>query len=353
MNKLAESEFNVMRLVHELFAVQQSRTGESVFYRKHTLSYEFSPVFLSLLADTISKGAVVSLVRMGWKKQCQPGQSGAYWWSSQPGQALEFSGYSIRLIGWVLESDFRVGAYSPFNEKVRTLGDELVLYLVARQLCRMNCRQAVRQSLAFRQSALCWLGYFDILSEQKALSAEDIRLADFDKLLRLNGWLFNCLKQTWFDAWFSIETAKELVADPQLMFNLGETQKRLIGHLFELAAMQRQPDQIDFIFQLAAKLVKYKPDPANWIRALPQSLSIQDRVTVSAAALALFAAIESQYPAIEAARLVRFFDEEYEYSQLLLKHWDHYGESGRQHAAKMREQLQRFYNVSDKGHSPG
>jgi len=339
---VAQSEYELLSLAQGLWLCSSARLTESLIREPRKQPPNYSPQALALLRDTLAKGVVVGLARQGGVRARfnRPTGTGAgYWWQRNPVQRLEFTEQAMSLLRWILESVPQPAAANRLDLCIRETGDALLLYFVYARLVEHECHGAAVSSPAFRHSALCWLGYCDSLAKAGPLSIEELDRLDFEILLDEQAWLFEALQRPLTRRWLGIETGKSQIDDPVYMTDLGVSQARLLERLADAAARHKRLDLLSFVFQAGARILRNRPDPEYWVKNLPQTLALEQYTDAARASMALFEAVEACYPVIEDLAAARFFDEEYEYSQLVLKHWQVYGERGLEQARSLISQV--------------
>ncbi|VAW72284.1 hypothetical protein MNBD_GAMMA12-1690 [hydrothermal vent metagenome] len=341
MNKVAQSEFEMLSLVQGLCTFDQSHLMESLIRESRKLPKKYSSLALSLLGDMLSKGLIIGLVKnSGVGTQVLAAEGKNFWWNNNKVQGLKFSEQSIVILRWVLGSELlREQVSSDIKGTQFESGDRLLMYFVCCNLANFQCDYAIKNSKAFRSNALCWLGYFDYLSQSRALSSEELSRLDFDALMTKDAWLVESLQKMLRNKWLAIEAGKSIIDCAQYMIGLGQTQSLLLEHLFRAAEKHKRLDLLLFVFEVAGQIVSNNPTPKKWIESLPQDISLNEYTEAVKASMSLFTTLESCAQVIHDLKTIRIFDEDYQYSQLVLKHWECYGDSGIDQARRWFNEL--------------
>ncbi len=330
LNKVSQSEFELLSLVQGLCTFDRSHLMESLIRESRKLPEQYSSLALSLLEDMLAKGLITGLAKKsGAGTQLSGTQVKDYWWHKNPVQGLKFSEQSIVILRWVLGLELTC-EQSPPDIQCTQLesGDGLLLYFVCSNLVNFCYHPAIEKSKAFRSSVLCWLGYFDYFSQSRALCSQELSVLDFDALVTKDAWLMESSQKILRDQWLAIETKKSTIACSQYMIRLGQAQVLLLEHLFRAAEEHKRLDLLLFVFEAAGQIVKNNPTPKKWIENLPQNITLNEYAEAVKASMALFTTLESCAQAIHNLKAIRIFDEDYQYSQLILKQWECYGDSG-------------------------
>ncbi len=341
--KVAQSESELLRLAQGIWKAGNLHLLRSLVYRPHRQPEVYSSQALSLLQQTLATGVVVGLARQGSERQRfnRGSTTGAdYWWRANAMQRLGFSSRSLQVLRWILESDLApAGKYEPFAADVAEWGDVLLLYFIAARLLDLECDRVIAESTVFRRNILCWLAYPDCLVRTGPPDAREMAALDFDSLLTSRAWILEALQRPLRRRWLSIEARKSEIDDPARMIALGRAQELLLGRLFDAASKHQRLDLLSFVFHTAGRILENGPSPARWVRSLHRDVSLEQYSEAAAASMAVFRTIDSRAGEMRALQQVRFFDDSYDYSQLVLQHWQNYGERGLETAQRLVNEL--------------
>ncbi|NMO17220.1 hypothetical protein HPC49_13110 [Pyxidicoccus fallax] len=338
MTQVSLAEHSLLTLARAIVGLGQYASVEDLLRDRHTVPDRLSPGAMRVLQDTLAKGSVLALARCGgWKQRryLDGGQerSGRLWQRHAP-PALHFSPRTFLTLRWMLEQPLVKHGCMPLPaEGTPTAADELFLYLCCRLVAGTPCAQAVGEQALFRGSALCWLGFPDLLgAKPPALSA-----ANFTPLLADGGWLLEALREDLARRWRQLEESKRFILEPAALVALGTAQEAVLSLLLDAVDAAGRRDLAGFL--LAAGRPLLEQPAAHWVAGLSPSASLGQRAQAARASGAFLRTLGRLARWDADHRAVRFFDDDYDAAQLLLSEWSAFGEAGFRRAADLEREL--------------
>jgi hypothetical protein len=352
MKRVAASEFDLLTVARALVRDLEAAAVEPLLRQPRRVPGKLGSTAIGLLKQILARGVVLELCRRGgWREadhlRGDEVVQGRLWerWARGGGAppALHFSGLGLRACRWLTVAPLAVPRECEPLGASRTpgLGDQLVLYLACDLSLRCGCSGALATSPAFRRAPLCWLGFPEVLAAGGAPEEEgDLEGEGLEVLLRGDGALvLEALQLDLARRWVAAERSKGAVADPGRMTALGLAQERVLGALMEGARRAGRRDLLGFVPEAAARLLRHRPAARRWVASLSRQSSLQQREAACRGAGAFLRALERHHRWAERARTTRFFDDDYEAGQLLLRQWEPLGAGGLDHARLVTGQL--------------
>ena len=344
MKRVASSEFELLTIARALFEPPRKRRPAmlaSLLRQNREMPTGVGPTALALMCDTMAKGIVLALVgRGGWQRvdSLQHGDvvSGRLWERHAP-PTLHVSPFAMDLCRWLTAEPLRSEHCAPLNARPVTTADEFVLYLALDLTQRAGCAGVLREQAAVRASALCWLGFADLLAQGTSLSASfppaDISVYGFVPWTSGAGAvLLEALQLDLARRWVSAERDKRRLGDPGQLVALGRIQDAVLrAYLGAIQGADRQ-DLSRFIVSAAATLLAERADADAWQPVLDSGGSLSLRSDARRASVTLLRNLGIVRHWVEQAANVRFFDDEYDAAQLLLRIFEELGEAGHRRA---------------------
>ena len=350
MNRVAQSEFDLLSVARALVGGVSARAVEPLLATPHATAPALGPTAMGLLEQTLSRGAVLELGRRGgWRPAAHlrsPGEvvAGRLWERHRTPVALGFSSATIELLQWLVASPLALpSACAPLEATELTLGDQLVHYLACDLVVRCELPAAsLGRSPAFLQAPLCWLGFPDLLGNEAAFAERGPPPGAWTLLVTDGVVILEALQADLARRWLAVERGKQRVHRPESMISIGESQLALLTGLAELLEERGRRDLMGFAVEAAGKLLRFRPDPGFWTTGIAPAGSLAERQRAFRAAGALLEAVVRLGRWVEQAQGVRFFDEDYEASQLLLAQWGALGTDGLAHARTLGQKLSKL-----------
>jgi len=347
MKRVAASEYDLLTVARALVGLIGPDAAAPILRQGRPVQERVGPTAMGLLQDVLAKGAVLSLTRRGgWREAEHLGQREprpARLWERREPPALVFGPLTYELCRWLTSAQLGGGEPKRLRwDRSATLADQLALYLACDLAQRAGCGEAVAASSAFRRSPLAWLGFVDLLSVAGAPSAAELTASAWDALFKGEGGttLLEALQADLARRWLEVEHGKARITSAQRLTELGVAQTAVLEGLTTAAEGAGRRDLAAFACEAAARLLRYRPSASCWVRGLVREGSLEERARACREGGAFLRSLERIHRWVEEARGVRFFDDDYAASQLLLRQWEPLGGAGYQHALQIVADLQ-------------
>ncbi|OJH42791.1 hypothetical protein [Cystobacter ferrugineus] len=338
MMSVSPSEHALLSLARAIVDSGQYASVEDLLLTRREVPPKLGPRALHVLRDLLAKGVVLALVRRGgWRRQRHlhdgQGVEGRLW-QRHAAPPLHFSSACVRTLQWLTSQPLGRLDREPLEVvEPLTLADELFLYLCCHLVAGTPCGPSVGAQPLFRHSALCRLGFPELLGAPPP----GFNASAFTPLLVDKGLVLEALQADLARRWLRIEESKRRVSEPADMVALGSAQEAVLSAFLEALEAARRRDLAGFLLEAGRGLVGR---PATlWVEGLSPLASLRARAEASRAAgawlrsLARLARWDSEH------RAVRFFDDDYDAAQFLLSQWSAFGEAGFRLAAERERAL--------------
>jgi hypothetical protein len=350
MNRVAQSEFDLLTVAKALTGGVSAGAVEPLLRTPHTMAPQLGPTSIGLLKQILGRGAILELGRRGGWRPCSHLRSleevptGRLWERHPQPVSVHFSALTMKLLQWLVASPLSVPSEcKPLKGKKLTLGDQLALYLSCDLATRCELPPGpFADSPAFRHAPLCWLGFPELLGRKKPMPKDGPPAQAWEVLVTEGVVLLEALQQDLARRWVQIERGKRGVVKPQVMIAIGESQGAVLARMAELLEHHDRRDLMSFVVEAAGRVLRYRPEATWWIGGIAQVGTLSERQQAFRAAGALLEAVAIPGRWVEQAQGVRFFDDDYGASQLLLKQWEQLGPEGMAHAHQLVQRLQKL-----------
>lgn len=334
MTRVSHSEHTLLTLARAVVGSGQYGPVEDLLCGSHSAPERLSPGALHVLRDTLAKGTVLSLMRRGgWRRQRHlygAQERAGRLWQRHPPLPLHFSALCVQTLQWLAEQPLGLAECKPLAvEGVPTLADELFLYSCCHLVAGTPCGPSVGAQPVFRRSALCWLGFPDLLGQPPVALAPAL----FAPLLASHAPVLEALQADLARRWLRLEESKHRISSPADMMALGKAQEAVLTAFLSAIDPAGRRDLAGFLIEAGRRLVE---QPASWwVAGLSLQSSLRERSEAAQAAGAFLRGLSQVGRWDSEHRSVRFFDDGYETAQVLLSEWDSLGEAGFRRAADL------------------
>ena len=352
MKRVAASEFDLLTVTRALFerpGAWRPALLTGLLRQKRSLPDGMGPTALAVLRSIMGKGIVATILsRGGWRdaESLQRGEvvRGRLWERHQP-PLIQVSPFAMYLCRWLTSQPLRSDDCEPLHATPATIADELLLYLALDLAQRANCTRSLAVQPAVRASALCWLGFADVLAAHPAGSASfppaDISVYAFAPWTSGTGAVFlEALQLDLAQRWVASEVEKLRLTDPAQVVALGRIQDAVLRAFFGAIQGAERLDLCRFIVSCASALLVERPTVESWQPTLAPGGSLRARSDAHRASVALLRNLRTVRHWVEQATAVRFFDDEYERAQLVLRMWEELGENGYRRALAIATEIE-------------
>ncbi len=340
MNRVAASEFELLSVIRALFdAPGRGHHGQlpgaisNILRRPRHIPDGIGPTARRLIEDTMAKGLILALVRRGgwrWARSLSDGQviSGRLW-QRYSAPSFHLSPFALHLCRWLVSERLRAGECDALEARPATIGDELILYLALELTNRARCAEALADQPGARSSALCWLGFADILGQQshESVPPVDLSVYAFTRWLSGDGLVvLEALQPDLARRWVAMEHNKRRLGRAASIIQVGQVQETGLRSYFSALSQAGRPDLARFAIMATRDLLAEGSATTHWEPQLEPGGSLRLRSEARRAAVALLRGMAAVRRWIEQARSVRFFDDGYDGAQLLLSLWEPLGD---------------------------
>ncbi len=262
-------------------------------------------------------------------------------WERHEIKPLVFSKATLSLLRWLASTSLgNVSVkFETLPEVDLTIGDQVMVYLAVDSASHLPGIQALVTQPMVRACPLAWLGFAHIMSSPLSVK--------FDSLTQDGGALVvELLANEISQRWLAVELTKRDVVDPNALIALGKSQDFVISAF--LRACTNHVDRnlasfvIDAVFSTIARGIA--PIPVGLDPTTPLSLRMQAR---NAAGAMLRGLVQWREWDTE-HRGIRFIDDTYEISQLLLRKFEKVGSVGAETATVWLSELASIIPITNK-----
>ena len=291
---------------------------------------KLGPTAMHVLEDTLSKGVVKTLARLGGARPRIRPDTGstrpARVFDVRPPPKIAFSAYTFGLVRWLANTPLGAkGSSSRFEEMPRTIGDELCAYLALRLVEGERLERALASAPGLR-TPLTWLGFARPLArhadEHAVVPPMSSLLATEDSRIVLE-CLAGDLARRW-TAMVAWDEAEVLPAEQALRIVILE--RAVLEHFADAVETSGRWDLATFVIDAASRaLPPGAPPRAIAARAAPRVKAegtLRARTEARQRAGALFHALGRLGKKRDELTLVRFIDDGYDVAQATLSSWE-------------------------------
>lgn len=330
--RVAANEAEMLGVARALVSPNAYASVEATLTSQVVLS-TLGPTAMGVLKDTLAKGVVKILMRLGGARRRRRPDIAATAplrvFEARPVPKLAFSPYTFELVRWLTVTPLADDGPS-FEHLPRTLGDELCAYLALRLVEGSRLERRVASSPGLRTS-LTWLAY----ARPLARHGTDANEPTLDAILSTEDrrTIVECLERDLARRWTSSARwdARDVV-DAALATRIGASERAVLdAYLDQVEALTRW-DLATFVIEAAADVLPpgaSARDVAN--RAAPRVRpegTLRARTEARQSAGALFRAAARLGRTYEKLALVNFIDDGYETAQATLSLWQTFGRNG-------------------------
>jgi hypothetical protein len=237
-------------------------------------------------------------------------------WERNTVAPLEHSPFTLALLRWLVEMPLATpGAVDKLGAKPTTIGDQVVAYLALDLATETPAQLTIARSSHAVRAPLAWLGFAHLLPGDPPESTA------FDQLVTGPGAVVvEALQLDLAKRWRTVELTKRAVSDPDELIKLGHGQDLTLTRFTEACTRAGRRDLAGFILDAMLPLLarEVAPFPNDLDRTKPLSV----RMAARNAAGALLRGLQTWCDWDRAHRGVRFLDDDYEASQLLLTRFE-------------------------------
>ena len=315
------------------------------------------PTAMHVLTDTLSKGVVKTLARLGGARPRIRPDTGsvkpARVFEARPAPRIAFGPYTFELLRWLANTPLGArDSAARFDATPGTLGDELCAYLALRVVEGERLERAVASSPGLR-TPLTWLGFARMLARHgdaravvppihPLLATEDSRI------------VVECLAGDLARRWTASAVWDESdVLQAEHAVRIGLVERSVLDYFLEAVEKIGRWDLATFVIDAASRVLPPGAKPRDVAaRAAPRVRAegtLRARTEARQRAGALFHALGRLGKKRDELALTHFIDEGYDVAQATLSSWEMFGREGFTRAENV---LSALASLDDLGH-PG
>jgi FtsH ternary system domain X6 len=323
--KVSASEAEIISMARALTAPQQLDVW-SLLAGSRTLPPKIGTTCAGLVADALAQIWPALWTRDG----ARPGASirngkvvRGRGWERNPMSPLEYSPFTIALLRWLVEMPLATaGVVDKLGIKPTTIGDQVVAYLALEVASETPAQLTIARASRAASAPLAWLGFAHVLPGEPP---EDDKA--WDALTTGTGAVVvETLQVELAKRWRTIELTKRGMTDPEALIALGQAQDTTLQRFMAACTRAGRRDLAGFVLDAMVPLLGR--DVAPFPNDLDRTKPLGVRMAARNAAGALLRAMQTWCDWDRAHRGVRFLDDDYEASQLLLTRFEPAGSHG-------------------------
>jgi hypothetical protein len=334
--QVAASEAEMLMLARSMLGAGAPHEVRSLLQQQRALPAVIGPTALSLLRETLGKGAIAMLARTGgWRTDISlatdPPCRGRLW-QRHPPPLLRFGTATWQVLRWLCGEPMHQPP--PLPPCRRSAADELIWYRAAVLLFACGYQDAVA---ALAGSHLCRLAFPDLMCSPCEGSSE---LPDFSAQCSDAGAVvMEGLQGELAERWLDMERHKSRISAAAELERIGLGQEQVLTGFLDAIDRAGRRDLGSFVVDAAHTLLRARPGARLWIRSLAPGSSLEGRQAAARAAGSFLRAVCRIHGWWQELGTVAFFDEGYEAAQALLARWQLLGRDGFDHAARLVQEL--------------
>ena len=284
-----------------------------------------SPACLHLVRDTLSKGCVLYLAKVGgWRreKHLQGGQprTGRLWERTPlPQLRLSFSKHSISFLMWLTAG--RPDKPEPWSapEDELTPADQFLMFLAYEGVRETEAQQTLRGRGLIQRNGLIRLFFPEDFGGASGAAIDFATWTD-----GVGAAILEALQQRLQQRWLEIERGKTQIGDWTRLRQIGQSQDAALSVLLAACQAARRPDLARFLLRAMADLLSPDLTPQFWIGGLqgngPPRLA--ERLDTQRSGLAVLKQVEKLGQWTRQARGTGYLDDDYAVAQVWLGDWE-------------------------------
>jgi hypothetical protein len=334
--RVAASESDLVVLARALIASNPTEAC-SMMYRTRALPPAISVACEELLGDALAQ-VWPALWRRGGIEPAASASGGGEirrgrMWQRRAPEGLGFSVATLRLLRWLLATPLAVSSATPRTvlqvsddraPVAMTVGDQVMVYLALDAATGTPAQAAIAAQPLVRAAPLAWLGFADLFGTAPVPSLDGLCAG-------AGALVVEALAGELARRWRAVELSKRAIAVPEVLIAIGAAQDAVLGGFMAACDRHGRRDLAVFVIDAAAPLVArgIAPVPAR----LQATATLARRAAARVAAGALLRGVTRWAVWDQAHRGVRFLDDDYAATQLLLARFEAIQAAGAARAA--------------------
>jgi hypothetical protein len=291
---------------------------------------KLGPTARAALADTLSRGTVLSLTRQGgWLPEGEKRL-----WERHEAVPLHFSGNAVRLLAWMLETPLSGQDAKPLVlEGDLTPAEDFLVALALDRLRGTGCDVLLARQLGVRRAPLSTLTHAAFLAHE--LPLDEVPALE----LARHGVFLEGMRVLLARAWLAAERWKRELTAPAELARVGRAQEATLASFFAVLDAGARRELAGFLIDVGLQWLTPDQTALELTRSLTQDAPLRERTEARRRAAATLRALGRLRAWHDEARNVRFIDDGYDAAQRLVADWDRLGEPGFARAAALVAEL--------------
>ncbi len=332
---VTSQEAELLRIARAVVGATSFSEVERLLAAPRAAPAQLGPTAMDVLEQTLSRGVALSVLRGGGWRQEQRKRL----WERVALPPMTFEASSFQLLQWMLRTPLAEAGTRPLPGSAgQSWADETLLALALTMVTDTGCERSLAAQPRVRASALCWVTQPAALARAQALGADGpvIDLAEGSPLtFMLEAW-----QPRLAQSWLKMEQAKGLAVDPAELARVGRAQDAVLGALLKAADSSKRRDLLGFLVEAGARVLQGALTGDDWVRNLLPTTPLRDRTEARKQAGAFLKALVQLRAWDQEHRAVRFFEDDYEKAQAMVKAWEVLGDRGFREAERLLSELQ-------------
>ncbi len=333
--RVTTQESELLRIARAVVGISSYPEVERLLSFQRPSPTALGPTAMRLLQETLGRGVGLAVLRGGGWRQ----ERNQRLWERIALPPIDFQAASWGLLQWLLRTPLCEGGLKPLPvAPAQSWADEALLALALMMVTDTECERGFATQPRVRSSALCWVLAPAALARAEALG-EELPVMDLAPGAPLTFFL-EAWQPTFARAWAQMESSKAQVEDPAELSRVGQAQDAVLSALLKAAESAKRRELLGFLVEAGAQVIDEKKNGDDWVKSLSPTTSLRDRSDARRQAGALLRVLGQLRRWDQEHRVVRFFEEDYEKSQALVKAWEVLGAPGFLQAGRLLSELE-------------
>jgi hypothetical protein len=330
--QVAQSEHDLIMMARAIVMGPESDEDIwSMLCATRSTAPKIGPSAARMLEETLGQAWRAVWLRGGTKPRAShTGTKGRLWERATP-TPLAFTGATLALLRWLVSTAFAapLSTIKALPAAPLAMGDQLIIYLALDKVSTTPALRVLIDQPFVQASPLAWLGFAAALAAAPGTNGRPTvpPAAAFDALTSGAGAvILDGLCEELAGRWRAAELAKRGVVDPTDLIRLGAVQDAVIESLFAACDRAGRRDLASFVLDAVAPLIVGNQFAAP--EQLDPTTPLSQRAAARLGSGALLRALLRWSSWDDEHRGVRFIDDGYASSQVLLHRFERIGSAG-------------------------
>jgi FtsH ternary system domain X6 len=326
MISVTRAEANLLTVARVAVGLMPASDALRLFLTSVQPPAALGPTAREAMAQTLSRGTVLSLVRQGgWLSQGKQRL-----WERTAAPEMAFSSNTIRLLAWVLQTPLaEADARSLTFEGPLTVAEDALTASLLDRLRGTGCEFSLARQASLRALPLTTLVHVGLMAGEAPLDA----VPGLDAQA-LGVWLEGS-RLLLARSWLAAEQAKSRITSPAVLTQVGRGQTAVVDAFLKACDTAERHDLATFLIDAAASWLSVPRVAEEWTRSVSSEATLRQRTEARRSAGAMLRSLATLRRWDETHRAVRFIDEGYALAQRLVADWERLGPRGFERAAEL------------------